>query len=83
MSWPPPSRYDDALGVPLIARATPALAFSSTAMEWAHAVSEPRSGDGGVRALLLYYELRMAFFRDPAGNLLAIMAEQGVYRGPG
>ena len=29
------------------------------------------------------YELRMAFFRDPAGNLLAIMAEQGVYRGQG
>ena len=27
------------------------------------------------------YELRMAFFRDPAGNLLAIMAEQGVYVG--
>ena len=27
------------------------------------------------------YELRMAFFRDPAGNLLAIMAEQGVYCG--
>ncbi len=29
------------------------------------------------------YELRMAFFRDPAGNVLAIMAEQGVYRGQG
>ena len=27
------------------------------------------------------YELRMAFFRDPAGNVLAIMAEQGVYTG--
>ena len=27
------------------------------------------------------YELRMAFFRDPAGNQLAIMAEQGVYTG--
>jgi len=27
------------------------------------------------------YELRMAFFRDPTGNLLAIMAEQGVYVG--
>ena len=27
------------------------------------------------------YELRMAFFRDTAGNMLAIMAEQGVYVG--
>ena len=27
------------------------------------------------------YELRMAFFRDPAGILLAIMAEQGAYTG--
>ncbi len=29
------------------------------------------------------YELRMAFFRDPAGILLAIMAEQGAYTGQG
>ncbi|MCY4377141.1 MAG: VOC family protein [Spirochaetaceae bacterium] len=29
------------------------------------------------------YELRMAFFRDPAGNLLAIMAENGVYERQG
>lgn len=27
------------------------------------------------------YELRMAFFRDPAGNLLALMAEHGTYVG--
>ncbi|MCY4483127.1 MAG: VOC family protein [Spirochaetaceae bacterium] len=27
------------------------------------------------------YELRMAFFRDPAGNMLALMAEQGTYVG--
>ena len=27
------------------------------------------------------YELRMAFFRDPAGNLLALMAERGTYIG--
>ena len=27
------------------------------------------------------YELRMAFFRDPAGNLLALMAERGTYVG--
>ena len=27
------------------------------------------------------YELLMAFFRDPAGNLLAIMAERGTYVG--
>ncbi len=28
-----------------------------------------------------HYELRMAFFRDPAGNLLALMAERGIYAG--
>lgn len=27
------------------------------------------------------YELRMAFFRDPAGNLLALMTERGTYAG--
>ncbi|MDE0448168.1 MAG: VOC family protein [Spirochaetaceae bacterium] len=27
------------------------------------------------------YELRMAFFRDPAGNLLALMTEHGTYVG--
>ena len=27
------------------------------------------------------YELRMAFFRDPAGNLLALMSERGTYVG--
>lgn len=27
------------------------------------------------------YELRMAFFRDPAGNLLALMTERGTYVG--
>ena len=27
------------------------------------------------------YELRMAFFRDPGGNLLALMAERGTYVG--
>ena len=27
------------------------------------------------------YELRMAFFRDPAGNLLALMTEHGAYVG--
>ena len=27
------------------------------------------------------YELRMAFFRDPAGNMLALMAERGTYVG--
>ena len=27
------------------------------------------------------YELRMAFFRDPAGNQLALMAERGTYVG--
>lgn len=27
------------------------------------------------------YELRMAFFRDPAGNLLALMTERGTYLG--
>ena len=27
------------------------------------------------------YELRMAFFRDPAGNLLAVMTERGTYVG--
>ena len=27
------------------------------------------------------YELRMAFFRDPAGNQLALMTEHGTYVG--
>ena len=27
------------------------------------------------------YELRMAFFRDPAGNMLALMTERGTYVG--
>ena len=104
--------YRDTLGIALIARASPALAFfdcdgvrlmlsvnSGAAsagcalyfkvpdLEQRYAELE-RCGvefDGAPQVMHFAddYELRMAFFRDPAGNLLAIMAEQGVYRGQG
>ena len=102
--------YRDTLGIALIARAGPALAFfdcdgvrlmlsanagaASAGCALYFEVSDieqrcaelERCGvefDGAPQVMHSAhdYELRMAFFRDPAGNLLAIMAEQGVYRG--
>lgn len=102
--------YRDTLGIRLIARATPALAFFDC--DGVRLMLSGNSGAGSTGCALYFkvpdierryaelqgrgvtfdgppqvihsaddYELRMAFFRDPAGNQLAIMAEQGVYVG--
>ena len=102
--------YRDTLGIPLIARATPALAFFDG--DGVRLMLTANAGAGSPGSALYFkvpdidlryaelkgrgvefdgepqvihaaddYELRMAFFRDPAGNQLAIMAEQGVYVG--
>ena len=104
--------YRDTLGVPLIARAAPSLAFLDC--DGVRLMLSANSGAASAGCALYFkvpdieqrcrelqargvefegppqvihsaddYELRMAFFRDPAGNLLAIMAEQGVYTGQG
>ena len=104
--------YRDTLGIALIARASPALAFFDC--DGVRLMLSVNSGAASAGCALYFkvpdleqryaelercgvefdgapqvmhsaddYELRMAFFRDPAGNLLAIMAEQGVYRGQG
>ena len=107
--------YRDTLGIALIARASPALAFfDCDGVRLMLSVNSAASAAASAGCALYFkvpdleqryaelercgvefdgapqvmhsaddYELRMAFFRDPAGNLLAIMAEQGVYRGQG
>ena len=103
--------YRDRLGLRLIARAVPGLAFfdcdgvrlmlsgapggatsSNSVLYFAVAdireccaELQERGVEVGRGPVLVHsaadYELWMAFFEDPSGNTIAVMEEQGEYRG--